>query len=292
MLNTDQDIFFEQVLFRTLGRSTPPKSFQFLSGGCINMAVRLDTESQRFFLKWNETQAPLFFQREAEGLEKIASTQTFKVPRVGGYGQIEGKSYLLLEYFDERYKSAQFFENLGKQLAALHRHTHTHFGLEHDNYIGALEQQNNWHQEWISFFIEKRLRPQAGLAYYNNLIDKDFLKRFDTLYQKLSELLPQEQPALLHGDLWSGNVMATGIDVPCLIDPAIYYGNREMEMAFTWLFGGFDAHFYQSYEASFPMEKGFEQRKDIYNLYPLLVHTNLFGKSYLQGVDKTLKYFT
>ncbi|MCC5944031.1 MAG: fructosamine kinase family protein [Bernardetiaceae bacterium] len=291
MLSTDQDEFFEQILFRALGTSVSLKRFEFLSGGCINMAVRLDTEEGSFFLKWNESKAPIFFEKEAQGLEQLAATGTFRVPRVGGFGEIAGKSYLLLEYFNERYKSAQFFENLGRQLAALHRHTSKNFGLTEDNYIGALEQQNNPSTNWHEFFIEKRLRPQAGLAYYNGLISLELLKRFDLLYDKIPQLLPTEAPSLLHGDLWSGNVMATSIDIPCLIDPAIYYGNREVEIAFTQLFGGFGANFYQSYELHFPMEKGFEKRKDIYNLYPLLVHTNLFGKSYLQGVTKVLDYF-
>ncbi len=158
-----------------------------------------------------------------------------------------------------------------------------------NNFIGSLQQNNEFHENWIEFFVEKRLRPQFGLAYYNKLIDVSYLRHLDKLPQALERIFPKEKPSLLHGDLWSGNAMRDKSGNPCLVDPAVYYGHREMELAFTKLFGGFDSSFYHAYEEAFPLEIGFKDRKDIYNLYPLMVHVNLFGTSYLSGIDKVLE---
>jgi fructosamine-3-kinase len=146
-----------------------------------------------------------------------------------------------------------------------------------------LLQSNEYTANWIDFFIEKRLKAQAGLAFYNGEIPRSLYDKFNDLYNKLPELLPSEKPALLHGDLWSGNVIVGSNGHVSLIDPAVYYGNREAEIAFTKLFGGFSSAFYDAYNEAFPLEKGFEERIDIYNLYPLLVHVNLFGSGYING---------
>jgi fructosamine-3-kinase len=226
------------------------------------------------------------FEAEAHGLNLLADKGLITIPHVIKYGCNDGKAYLLLEFIQSAYRQKHYWKSLGEQLAKLHRNTHGSFGLHFNNFIGALPQSNECMPSWIDFFVEKRLKVQAGLAYYNGLVGKDLLKKFERLYEKLPSILPEEQPALLHGDLWSGNVMVNSEGLPCLIDPAVYYGNREIELAFTQLFGGFDDDFYQAYQATFPLLPDFDERIEIYNLYPLLVHVNLFGRSYLSGVER------
>ncbi len=292
MFSADYTSFFESVLFEAFGKDIEVSKYQFLGGGCINNAVKLETAIGKFFLKWNDSkQSEEMFEAEACGLNLLADKQLMAIPEVIKYGCNDGKAYLLLEFIQSAYRQRNYWRHLGEQLAELHRNTHGSFGLHFNNFIGALPQSNEYMSSWIDFFIEKRLKVQAGLAYYNGLVGKDLLKKFEKLYEKLPSLLPEEQPALLHGDLWSGNVMVNSQGLPCLIDPAVYYGNREIELAFTQLFGGFDNDFYQAYQAAFPLLPDFDERVEIYNLYPLLVHVNLFGGSYLSGVERVLKRY-
>ena len=162
------------------------------------------------------------------------------------------------------------------------------FGLDHDNYIGSLAQSNKKHADWISFFMEERIRPQLKLAMDKKLIDEGTVKQFDKLFDHFDRLIPKEKPALLHGDLWNGNFLVSDSSRAALIDPAVYFGHREMDLAMTTLFGGFDSEFYRAYDEVFPLEKGFEKRVDIHNLYPLLVHVNLFGGGYVRQVKAVL----
>lgn len=290
-LHSDQIQFLEGVLFEGLGKEIPVSSYQFLSGGNINLAVRVDTSEGFFFVKWNEDAPEDLFSCEAKGLALLRGTHTVAVPEVIAYGQRAQRAYVLMEYIQSPRPQASYWENLGSKLAGLHRHTQSGFGLDHDNYLGSLRQSNEAHANWVDFFIEKRLRVQAGLAWYNGQLPVFLYNQFDKLYKKLPGMLPEEKPALLHGDLWSGNVMVGNNGLACLIDPAVYYGNREADLAFTKLFGGFAPTFYNAYQEAFPLLPGFEQRAEIYNLYPLLVHVNLFGSGYLSGVERVLKKF-
>ncbi len=284
----DNNPFFEQVLFESTGQNLKVLEVQFLSGGCINNAVRLRTAAGDFFLKWNEQAAENMFAAEAEGLRILRNNGSVRIPEVLGQGKVEGSYYLLLEYISSSKPSAGYWESLGHSLAQMHGQSREQHGLEHDNYIGRLPQNNELKDSWVDFFIEKRLQVQLGLAIYNGLVEPAFAERYKKLYPKLPELLPEEPPALLHGDLWSGNVMIGAEGQPCLIDPAVYYGHREMELAFTELFGGFDSRFYAAYQETKPLEEGYIERKAIYNIYPLMVHVNMFGTSYLSGVERTL----
>ncbi|MDO1448453.1 fructosamine kinase family protein [Rhodocytophaga aerolata] len=290
-IHNNQIQFFESILFEGLGKEIPVTSYEFLSGGNINNAVKLDTAEGYFFVKWNESDHTEAFAAEAKGLQLLRSTQEITLPHVITYGHKMQKSYIMLEYISSNRPQAGYWEHFGRALAKLHTHTHSHFGLDYNNFIGSLKQSNEWEEDGIQFFIEKRLKVQAGLALYNGEITRVLYDKFDALYEKLPNLLPAEKPALLHGDLWSGNVMIGNDGWVCLIDPAVYYGNREAELAFTKLFGGFNAAFYQAYMEAYPVEKGFEERIEIYNLYPLLVHVNLFGSGYLSGIEKVLKKF-
>jgi fructosamine-3-kinase len=231
------------------------------------------------------------FEAEAKGLMILAENSIFTIPYPYKYGRCQGKAYLLLEFVSAIGKNQTYWADLGEQLADLHKNTYQKFGLIFNNFIGELPQSNELMDSWVSFFIEKRLKVQAGLAYYNGLIGQKLLLSFEKLYKILPDILPEESPSLLHGDLWSGNLLVGNVGEPCLIDPAIYYGHREVEIAFTQLFGGFDKQFYEAYQYVYPLYPNFQERVDIYNIYPLLVHTNLFGTSYLSSVENTLKKF-
>jgi protein-ribulosamine 3-kinase len=283
--------FFENIILDCLGTEEHVLNYHFLGGGNINSAVRVVGASGTYFVKWNESQEQDIFEKEAYGLEQLRKTNTLKIPEVLGWGSNEGKSYLLLEYIDSAMQRPTYWTHLGESLAEIHAHTHKTFGLEHDNYLGALTQHNEPSGNGVQFYIEKRLRVQAGLALYNNEISKEMFDRITKLFDKFRDLVPNERPALLHGDLWIGNIMTCTKGTAALIDPAIYFGLREAELAFTKLFGGFHESFYKAYNEAFPLEPGFEERMELYNLYPLLVHVNLFGAGYVSGVERILRKY-
>jgi fructosamine-3-kinase len=173
-------------------------------------------------------------------------------------------------------------------LAKLHEVKSDQYGLDHDNYIGSLAQSNTKHPDWKSFFITERIQPQLKLAMEKGLIDMEMIKQFESFFDHFDDLIPEEPPALLHGDLWNGNYLVSNSGKAALIDPAVYFGHREMDLAMTKLFGGFDAEFYQAYNEKFPLKKGWEKRIPIHNLYPLLVHVNLFGSGYVSQIKLIL----
>ncbi|MGB0524206.1 MAG: fructosamine kinase family protein [Flammeovirgaceae bacterium] len=282
----NQNQFFESAIFQSTGQEVNIQFLHMVTGGCINQTVHLQSNKGHFFLKWNELNSLHNFQQEAKGLDLLRANTDLTVPEVLGYDQLENKAYLLLSYIDSYPTKPNYWEHFGQSLAQLHKQSHDYFGLDFDNYIGSLPQKNAQESDWLSFFIENRLRVQFGLAYYNGLIDQHYLKKLDQLAAKLDGFFPEEAPALLHGDLWSGNALVDHDGTPALVDPAVYYGHREMELAFTKLFGGFPETFYAAYHEAYPIAPGFEQRKAIYNCYPLMVHVNLFGKSYLSGIDR------
>jgi fructosamine-3-kinase len=283
--------FLESVLFESLGYEVSVANYELLSGGDINTTLRIDTEQGFFVVKWNEQAGDDLFEAEAKGLQLLQKAGSIRVPEVINYGRKAEKAYLLLQHIERARPKAEYWAELGRRLAGLHQQTNSLFGLDYDNYIGALRQTNTRTNDGIQFFIESRLKVQVGLAFYNSQLPKCLYDKFFELYERLPELLPAEPPALLHGDLWSGNLLVDEQGEPCLIDPAVHYGLREMEIAFTRLFGGFHENFYNAYREAFPLAPGFEQRVDIYNLYPLLVHVNLFGSGYLPGVERVLEKF-
>ena len=258
-------------------------------GGDINAAAKLITSMGNFFVKWNDANKfPGMFQKEAKGLKKLKEAECIKIPEIIGADEAENYSFLLLEFIEQGKTHNNFWSEFGTSLAKLHQNTHDYFGLDHDNYIGSLHQSNAQHDNWITFFIEERLQTQLRLAYDSNLLNKDVLKATERLFKVLNEIFPKEPSALLHGDLWSGNFMIDFEGNPCLVDPAVYYGHREVDIAMTRLFGGFSNDFYSSYNNEWPMENNWEDRMDIYNLYPLLVHVNLCGGGYVSQVNSIL----
>lgn len=287
----DQHDIYGQVIFETLGPRAQFKSASLIAAGSHNQGVKLETSDGVFFLKLNFDHERDILAKEAEGLQKLRKSTFLKVPETFGHGRIEDYNYLLSEYISTSRHQLDYWEELGLGLAHLHLTQGKQFGLESDNYIASLHQKNHQNDNWLDFFIEQRLEPMLGMAYFEKLIPLDFLKKFQKIYPKMESLFPLEKPALLHGDLWSGNVICDQKGKPCLIDPAIYFGHREMDLAFSRLFGGFDSRFYEAYESIVPLEPGFESRIGIYNLYPLLVHLNLFGVAYLPGIEKIIKHF-
>jgi fructosamine-3-kinase len=290
-LHFDQIQFLESILFEGLGREVSVEDYQFLSGGDVNTSLRIDTGEGYYFVKWNESAGEELFACESMGLQLLREAGVIRVPGVISYGRKAEKAYLLLEFVGSARPQPAYWERFGEQLAALHAHTGSAFGLPYDNYIGSLAQRNTPTDNGVRFFTESRLQAQAGLAFYNGQLPKALYDKFPALYERLPELLPAERPALVHGDLWSGNVLVDERGAACLIDPAAHYGLREAEIAFTKLFGGFEDAFYGAYESAFPLAPGFAQRVELYNLYPLLVHLNLFGSGYLPGIERVLRKF-
>ena len=215
-----------------------------------------------------------------------------KIPEVLAVGKMEGRHYLLMEYIDSTPPATNYWEDFGHTLAKMHlEKTSKTYGFQHDNYIGKLPQPNRSDESWIEFFILNRLEYQLNLAITNHMVSGSFIDRYRKLYELLPGLLPGEKPSLLHGDLWSGNVMVGHNGKVCLIDPAVYYGHREIELAFTRMFGGFGEPFYHAYDEGYPLVPGFEERSRIYNIYPHMVHVNRFGTSYLSGVEQVLRKY-
>jgi protein-ribulosamine 3-kinase len=263
------------------GKQVNLVNIRSLSGGCINNGYEFVTDDGSVFIKTNSAyRFPGMFQTEAEGLKLLAQSQSIRIPKVIEAGQFEDNAFLILEFIHNNPKKDDYWLDFGQKLAILHRNTAPFFGLDHDNYIGSLPQINHYNPSWPDFFISSRLQPLVKQAFSQGLADKELVRLFDQLYNRFDSLIPDENPALLHGDLWSGNVITDEHGQVCLIDPAIYYGHREADVAFSTLFGSFPDIFYQAYNENFPLEKNWQHRIDLFNLYPLLVHLLLFGSSY------------
>ncbi len=263
-----------------------------VSGGDINDAFRIVTPMADFFAKTNTAQFPEMFAKEVAGLELLRDSGAVDVPTANHCGEVDGYQYLVLEWIESARPAHDYWERLGSGLAELHRTKETKFGLNQHNYIGSLVQENAWVATWPEFFGQQRLQPQLRLGLRAGVLPKSLVKSSDALLSKLGRLLPERPEAsLLHGDLWGGNVMVGSSGEPIVIDPAVYYGHREMELAFTHLFGGFPSSFYAAYDHAWPIDSGFAERRDLYNLYPLLVHANLFGGHYVNRVASVIGRF-
>jgi fructosamine-3-kinase len=275
----------DQFLSLKFGNDFLLKNFTPFAGGCINNGGRILTNQGSFFLKWNNAEKfPGMFAAEAKGLHLLASTNAIRIPQLLNSFERGGYQFIVMEFIESRQRSPHYWHLLGQRLALLHKSTDEYFGLDHDNYIGSLHQQNQRSGSWIDFFITHRLNVQLAIAVEQGSADKYLVKKFETLYKKLPSILTNERPSLVHGDLWNGNLITDDQGLPCLIDPAVYYGHREVDLAMSQLFGGFSSEFYDAYQEVFPLAPGLSQRFDLYNLYPLLVHLNLFGKGYLRQV--------
>jgi fructosamine-3-kinase len=297
---------------RQAGDTTPLRAHVAVSGGSISRALRLRTEGGEYLLKSGGCGLPGFFAAEARGLELLAATRAVRVPAVLAYhdgvppspepSNLQtfkpsnlDTSFILLEWLAappqaDRSGAADL---LGTQLAALHRAAAPDYGLDHDNYIGATPQPNGWMPSWLAFFRERRLGFQAELARRAGLLAGQRAHRLEQLLGRLERWIDDRliQPALLHGDLWGGNFIVGPGGAPALIDPAVSYGDREADLAFTTLFGGFPERFYRAYHEAWPLPDGWQERRALYNLYHLLNHLNLFCESYGAEVDAILRRY-
>lgn len=282
----------ELTLTDQLEKAVGISEIRSIEGGCINEALSLKTNVGRYFIKYNSaTEFPGMFEKEAAGLKILADTKTLEIPEVIATAETGQYAFLLLQSIESGAAGSHFWNVFGTKLADLHQNTSDYFGLDHDNYIGSLVQKNNLHPDFFSFFISERIEPQLKEARNKGAFSQSETRYFDSLFNTLHNIIPVEKPALIHGDLWSGNFMVTAKGTPCLIDPAVYYGHREADIAMTQLFGGFQPEFYHAYNLAWPMEKDWQKRMDIFNLYPLLVHVNLFGGSYARQVLQIIRQF-
>lgn len=257
-----------------------------VSGGDINLAYRLETtEGPAFLLVQPHTPAS-FYRHEVAGLHALG--QAVNVPEVLATGEIDGDAYLALEFLETGHGSQY---ELGQAVARVHRITAPQFGFDQDNLVGKLPKHNDWQSDWTTFYLNQRLDPLVKRAQAHHLWNNDR----QTAYEQVRQHIVQENqdrqivPALLHGDLWSGNYLFTSDGTPTLIDPDVLYGDREFDIAMTTIFGGFSADFYRGYTDAYPFAAGYTDRLPHYQLYYLLAHLNLFGETYGGAVDEILQ---
>ena len=279
-----------------------------VGGGDINRAYRLTlSDRTELFAKANASSLLPMFEAEAEGLAAMRATGTIGVTEVLGIGLEpeafgQDSSFLLLAWLEPASKRADFWETFAEELAAMHaadtaflfpeRGGQTTYGFPIDNYIGSTPQINTPKDSWVDFFRECRLHPQVRMAYDAGYLERSAIRQADSIIERLETLLPEpDHPSLLHGDLWGGNYMTGPDGKAWLIDPATYVGHREADLAMTELFGGFAPAFYSAYRSIAHVDAGYGERRDLYNLYHLLNHVNLFGYSYVGSVLHILNRF-
>ncbi|MCK5401537.1 MAG: fructosamine kinase family protein [Flavobacteriaceae bacterium] len=260
---------------------------QSVSGGDISKTYLIETSHHKYFLKINSNSNALdMFNAEKKGLEAIANTNTIATPKIFASDIFQNNAFLILEYIESKSPNDKDFENLGQQLAELHKHQSSDFGFIDDNFIGSLPQYNNKNTDWAKFYINQRLLPQIELALSKKLLQHKDVPKTETMHKVCNDIFKQVSPSLLHGDLWGGNYLISTEGKPYLIDPAVYYGHSEVDIAMSKLFGGFGISFYDTYHKSFPKTQEFDARIELYQLYYLLVHLNLFGGSYYNSVKR------
>jgi fructosamine-3-kinase len=264
-----------------------------LAGGDINRACEVGlADGRRLFVKTNDRSPRGMFTAEARGLAWLGEARALRIPQVVAVAAPEDpQQFVVLELVATGAPPGDFDETLGRGLAALHRRgaPGSTFGLDHDNFIGSLPQSNAPTGSWPEFYRARRLEAQLRRAADEGRASSRMRQGFERLFRVLEELCgPAEPPARLHGDLWGGNLLCDERGAPCLIDPAVYGGHREMDLAMMRLFGGFGARVFDAYDEAWPLADGHRERVALYQLYPLMVHVNLFGGSYIGSVEAAL----
>jgi len=279
----------EQSIAAASGDSFSIRHQQAISGGSINRAYRIESDTHSYFLKLNQADKLSMFEAEAAGLHELAAANAVRVPRPVCYGTAAGQSWLVTEYIEFGRGGRDSDELFGQQMAALHRQSSEQFGWLHDNTIGSTAQHNGAMQNWVDFYRERRLRVQFELA-----AGHGFRASLQRKGERLMQCLPAffsgyaPTPSLLHGDLWGGNYAFDAVGQAVIFDPAVYYGDREADIAMTELFGGFEADFYAAYDQTWPLDDGYAVRKNLYNLYHILNHANLFGGAYAAQAENMI----
>jgi len=262
------------------GQPFAPQAPSGLGGGCINSAFKLSDGTCSWFVKMNDANRLDMFEAEAAGLDALAAAGAIAVPQVLCTGTAEDRSFIVMQHLELGHGSNDGWRSAGRQLAKLHRESTCAFGWVRNNTIGATPQHNDWEWDWVEFWGEHRLGFQLELAASNGhgghlqSLGEQLLGRFAALIDHAP------RPSLLHGDLWGGNLAFTRTGDPVVYDPATYFGDREAELAMTELFGGFNADFYAAYREAWPLDAGYRIRRELYNLYHVLNHLNLFGGGY------------
>ena len=267
--------------------------YELVYGGDINKAYCLFTSAGKYFLKINdEGKYPGMFSKEANGLDLIRKNCELVIPQIIKVGVCNQQQYLLMEWLEKGVPQKNMWENFGTGLATMHKQPQKYFGLNKDNYIGSLKQFNDPLNEWYSFYAECRIMPLVKNLFEAGNFSKTDIKDAEFFCKGLKNIFSPEPPSLLHGDLWAGNFLISSTGYAAIFDPAVYFGHREMDIGMTKLFGGFHQRFYDLYNDTYPLEKGWEKRLPIVQLYPLLVHAVLFGGHYISSVKDILKAFS
>ncbi len=298
MFESKTDPMLSSILSDLMEKDITVREKRHVAGGDINETYLLTlSDGSRVFVKENRGKPGDFFTAEATGLAALAATKTIPVAKVIGTGSEGSTLFLFLHYIESAPKASGFWETFGRDLAALHGADASsfvnggNFGFLRDNYIGATRQVNTPCDTWIDFYRTMRLEKQFEMAahYFDDTQKSRILRLLDSLGNLLIE---PKSPALLHGDLWAGNFMADSTGRAALIDPAVYVGHPEADIAMTELFGGFAPQFYDAYREATPLEPGYRDRRDLYHLYQLLNHLNLFGGSYYGSVMRILMRYS
>lgn len=260
-----------------------------IGGGCINSAFRVDNGDASYFIKVNSPHLDSMFEAEAHGLQEMRATDSIRVPEVICYGVGDGHSYLALEYVPLGSMRGRAYSLMGEQLAQMHMAPQPYFGWHMDNTIGSTPQINDRRDDWLTFWQQERIGQQLRFAAGNGFGGR-LQNQGEKLLADMDKLLDGHtpQPALLHGDLWGGNAAADDLGNPVIFDPACYYGDREADLAMTELFGGFGSDFFAAYNATYPVDSGYQMRKTLYNLYHIINHLNLFGSGYLGQAESMI----
>lgn len=268
-------------------------SYQPVHGGDINKAYCLQSNGTQYFLKVNDADRyPQMFEKEMNGLNALREHSLLTIPNVIKCGRIESQQFLLLEWIEKGQPAKDSWSNFGSGLAMLHKQPRPFFGFTEDNFIGSLVQHNPSHSTWHSFYTECRVIPLVKMLFDAGSFAKEDIRNTELFCKRIQTLFPPDPPALLHGDLWSGNFMIANRGAVAIFDPAVYYGHREMDIGMTQLFGGFDRIFYAAYNETYPLEKGWQQRVPFTQLYPILVHAVLFGGYYISNAKGIINQFS
>jgi fructosamine-3-kinase len=285
--------FLNDYFLRYHGISGQVHRVKSVGGGCISFTYQFDYSDKSYFIKYlSKEKFPKMYQAESLGLKLLDKVGAFDIPQVIVESETDEFQFLVMEYIDQSPKKKGYWEELAWGMSQIHAETQEKFGLSTDNFIGTLVQKNDCTDTWTEFYFAQRLMPQLELSLLNHKLPKEIIPAFEKLFLIFDDLIPKEAPSLLHGDFWYENVLPNQFGAPTLIDPAVYFGHREMDLAMADLFGGFPVEFFEAYQHRIPLQPGFEQRRKLHQLYPLLVHVNLFGDSYAQRVINIMNQFS
>ncbi|TPR23955.1 fructosamine kinase family protein [Apilactobacillus timberlakei] len=275
--------WLSQLPFNKIEQLTP------VSGGDINDSYSLLADNKKYFMKVQPNRGKKFFEHEAQGIHLLSKAT--RVPHIIQYGQIEEDGFLIQDWINVKNNGNQY--ELGKMVANVHKIHNSKFGLDNDFDLGKIPKNNKWNNSWTDFYIEQRLNPLVNMAQKNGLWNDYRQKGYEKLKNNFISDFNERDiiPSLLHGDLWSGNFMFNEKGLPLLIDPDVFYGDREMDIGITTVFGGFNEQFYQGYNEAYPLEQGWQQRLIYYQFYYLMAHLNMFGETYGFAVDNILNKF-